>query len=121
MSMVSGSTAEYFLTFFLAGLTGKAQGRYWPRLQPGNADLIAAFLADSERSVLYPFLRVINLFNQLTLAVAQAKGKCPVSLCRCPIRRISKNRLIFRQFFQGRGSVAAHVVKHLLQKLAKII
>lgn len=80
--------------FFLLRLAVDAQTRHRPGFETGNADFIAAFLADAVGAVVDALPGGLNLADQTTFAVADAQGKGAVGFGRGPSAGSAKTSLL---------------------------
>src|SRR6185369_477909 len=80
--------------FFLAHLLGRftldAQRRDRPRLEPGGPDHLAALLAHAVAAVFEAPERLVDLGDQLALAVADAQREVAVGFERGAVGRVGK-------------------------------
>jgi len=77
------------------------EGRDRAGFKPADADGLIRFLAITVGAVLDPKQRLVDLGDQLALAVAGAKLECPVGFERCPIGDIGLGEAFFLEMAQG--------------------
>ena len=82
--------SKSLLQRFLFGLALDALGRHRPRLEPLDRDLLTAGFADPVGAVLDPLERLLDLLDQLALAVADAEQEIAVGLQRGPVGRVGE-------------------------------
>jgi hypothetical protein len=85
------------LAAFVAFLGFEAEGRDRAGLETGDADRLAGLFAETVRPVLDPAERLVDLGNQLALAIPGAELKSPISLGR---RTIGEVRMVFGLFLE---------------------
>ena len=109
------------LSPLVAFLGLKAQSGYRPRLEPRKADWLSGFLTISVRPRLDPAKGLVDLADQLALAVPRAKLESTISLARCPVGEIGMALSLELEMGYGFPRFAQDIVLPVQQLLLELL
>jgi hypothetical protein len=111
----------FAFVFFLLAFAIDAQLGNRAGFQTGNADFIAALVANPESTIFHTPDCGTNLLDKLTLAVTDAQGESTVRFSSGSVCRIGKHLIAVCQFVKSSISILLGFFQHGLQKLTEII